>query len=356
MKFLRARLAPMSRLPGVRRARLATRVDDGVQGFRERWGRRHGLAPTVIPSTGYGTESWIRVLGRVVLTRPGVGDDDSTHEARVRGWRSFTSTPVRDAEVVIEIDGRESTVVADRGGVVDAHVHASLPGGWHTIRLRAGDGEPAEERVFVVSDDVRFGVVSDIDDTVMVTALPRPFLAAWNTFVLDEHARSPVPGMSVLYDRVLRAHPGAPVVYLSTGAWNASPALSRFLERNFYPPGALLLTDWGPTSDRWFRNGPKHKRESLRRLVREFPDIRWLLIGDDGQHDPTLYAELAAEYPDHVEAIAIRTLTTGEAVLAGGRRPTDEGRAPVPTVTAPDGAELFVRLADLDVVSGTPSP
>lgn len=351
MKSLRVRLAAMSRLPGVRRARLATRVDEGMQGFREKWGRRRGLAPTVIPSTGYGTESWIRVLGRVVLTRP----DDGSARERVRGWRSFTSTPVREAEVVVEIDGVETTVVADRGGVLDAHVDASLPGGWHTIRLRAGDGDPVEEPVFVVSDGVRFGVVSDIDDTVMVTALPRPFLAAWNTFVLDEHARSPVPGMSVLYDRVLRAHPGAPVVYLSTGAWNTAPALSRFLERNFYPPGALLLTDWGPTPDRWFRNGPKHKRESLRRLVQEFPDVRWLLIGDDGQHDPTLYGELAAEHPDHVEAIAIRTLTPGEAVLAGGRRRTGEEDAPVPTVTAPDGARLFVRLADIDVVGGAPS-
>ena len=32
-------------------------------------------------------------------------------------------------------------------------------------------------------------MVSDIDDTVMVTALPRPLLAAWHTFVVNEHAR-----------------------------------------------------------------------------------------------------------------------------------------------------------------------
>ena len=43
----------------------------------------------------------------------------------------------------------------------------------------------------------------------MVTALPRPLLAAWNTFVLDEHARMAVPGMAVLYERLVTAHPGA---------------------------------------------------------------------------------------------------------------------------------------------------
>ena len=70
------------------------------------------------------------------------------------------------------------------------------------------DGEPVETRVFVVGPDVRFGVVSDIDDTVMVTTIPRPLLAAWNSFVVDEHARQPVPGMAVLMERLVRDIPG----------------------------------------------------------------------------------------------------------------------------------------------------
>ncbi len=95
-------------------------------------------------------------------------------------------------------------------------------------------------------------------------------LAAWNSFVLTEHARRPVPGMSVLYERVLAQHPGAPTVYLSTGAWNVAPTLQRFLTRNMYPSGTLLLTDWGPTHDRFFRSGQLHKQENLRRLASDF--------------------------------------------------------------------------------------
>ena len=64
--------------------------------------------------------------------------------------------------------------------------------------------------------------------------LPRPLLAAWNTFVLDEHARMAVPGMAVLYERLVNANAGAPVFYLSTGAWNVAPTpsdpeLNRFI-------------------------------------------------------------------------------------------------------------------------------
>ncbi len=80
--------------------------------------------------------------------------------------------------------------------------------------------------------------------------------------MLDEHARRPVAGMAVLYERLHLRHPEAPFIYLSTGAWNVAPTLARFLGRNLYPPGPLLLTDWGPTAEGWFRSGRQHKRST----------------------------------------------------------------------------------------------
>jgi phosphatidate phosphatase APP1 len=80
----------------------------------------------------------------------------------------------------------------------------------------------------VVGDDVDFGIVSDIDDTVITTWLPRLLVATYNTFVLAEEARTPVEGMSDLYAALLADRPGAPTVYVSTGPWNAARALSRF--------------------------------------------------------------------------------------------------------------------------------
>ena len=90
----------------------------------------------------------------------------------------------------------------------------------------------------------------------MVTRLPRPFVAAWNVFVRHENAREAVPGMARLYAELRSGDQDVPVVYLSTGAWNAAPTLARFLRRHRYPAGPLLLTDWGPTNSGWFRSGP----------------------------------------------------------------------------------------------------
>lgn len=324
------------------RPHLGARLEDSVHDFREKQARRRGHTPTVIPYTGYGSPGWIRVLCRVLLSKPG----GATSYKKIRGWRSFTSVPLNDVAVTITVAGVQHTVLADRGGVVDAVLHVALSPGWQTITIRADGSDEVEASVFIVDPAVRFGLVSDVDDTVMVTALPRPLLAAWNTFVLDEHARRPVPGMAVLYERMLQDHPGAPCFYLSTGAWNVAPTLNRFLKRHLYPSGPLLLTDWGPTHDRWFRSGRAHKEENLRRLATEFPQLRWLLVGDDGQHDEEIYGEFAADFPAQVEAVAIRQLSPGEAVLAGGRSP-EEARVGIEAtrwVYAADGAGLAEKL------------
>ncbi|HOY82371.1 MAG TPA: DUF2183 domain-containing protein [Rhodoglobus sp.] len=321
----------------------AARIEDAFHRWRERRGRRRGLTTTIIPYAGYGAPGWARVLCRVVLTRG--GDAPKQRAAKVRGWRSFFSIPVDDVEVTISIGSVERRVRPERGGIVDVRIPVDLRTGWRKVRLRTDDTEPVTTKVFIVDPDAPFGIVSDVDDTVMVTALPRPFLAAWNTFVLDEHARTPVAGMAVLYERLTRANPGAPVIYLSTGAWNVAPTLTRFMARNLYPRGALLLTDWGPTHDRWFRSGQDHKRSSLERLAQEFPGMKWLLIGDDGQHDESIYGDFAAEHPDKVAGVAIRQLSPGEAVLAGGRSKAEhEAGSAVPWFYSPDGAGLSKQL------------
>ncbi|UIP58448.1 App1 family protein [Agromyces marinus] len=331
----------------------AARVEDWVHDVRERWARRRGHVPTVVPYTGYGSTEWARVFCRVLLSRPVAADASPRRRRRrdqgIRGWRSFTSVPVGDVPVTIEVGGQRIEVLADRGGVVDTKVPVRLEPGWNRAVLHTEGAEPVDAPIWVVGPDVDFGIISDVDDTVMVTALPRPFVAAWNTFVLDEHARMPTPGMAVLFERLVHRYPGAPVIYLSTGAWNVAPTLTRFLSRHLYPPGPLLLTDWGPTHDRWFRSGRAHKIENLRRLAEEFPGVRWLLIGDDGQHDEELYAEFAREHPELVAAIAIRELSSGQAVLAGGRAKSAQ-HAGVPWVSARDGATIADRLADIGML------
>ena len=336
----------------------AFRIEDRVRHIRVAAVRRRGYQTIAEPYTGYGTTGWVRVLARVQMVPPPGRRLKAIPRRRkervVRGWRSFTRISAGNVPTTVIIDGERHQVVADRGGVIDVNLPASLTPGWHEVTFESFDGKTTVAPVFIVADEQRVGLVSDIDDTVMVTALPRPFLAAWNTFVLDEHARTPTPGMNVFYERALHAlgYLAAPVVYLSTGPWNVAPTLARFLGRNLYPAGPLLLTDWGPTPQRLFRSGTDHKMRNLERLATEFPDVKWLLVGDDGQHDEEIYGRFADMHPDNVLAIAIRQLSTSEAVLAGGRAlmPKWRSRTDVPWVYGPDGSALVARLQEQGVL------
>lgn len=339
----------------VARPHRAARIEDAVQAMLARRLRARGWQPTIVAYTGYGAPGWVRVMARVLLTRLG---PRPRRPEKVRGWRSFTTLPVKGVPVMIEAGGGRHETHTDRAGFVDTVVEADLPAGWASVKVTAEGAETADAPVRILDPAVRIGVISDVDDTVMVTALPRPLLAAWNTFVLDEHARMAVPGMAVLYERLTTAHPGAPVFYLSTGAWNVAPTLTRFLSRHLYPAGPLLLTNWGPTHDRWFRSGMEHKRGTLTRLAREFPHVKWLLVGDDGQHDQEIYAEFAATHPENVAAVAIRRLSPTQAVLAGAfPAPTDAGTESGSIgflgdrwLCAPDGAGLWRLLRNAELV------
>ncbi|HEU4427057.1 MAG TPA: phosphatase domain-containing protein [Pilimelia sp.] len=327
----------------------AARIESAIYEVVGRRLRQRGWHVTIAGYTGYGAPGWVRVLGRVLLSRLDPGQ--LRRAERVRGWRNFITLPVQHAPAVVETNGRRHETRADRGGFIDCVVRGEFEPGWTTVRLSSPDAEPVDAPVRIVDPGVRLGILSDVDDTVMVTVLPRPLLAAWNTFVLDEHARMAVPGMPVLYERLATAHPGSPVFYLSTGAWNVAPALTRVLARHVYPAGPLLLTDWGPQADRWFRSGREHKRSTLARLAREFPQVRWLLIGDDGQHDEEIYAEFAAAHPDNVAAVAIRQLSATQSVLAGSLPHVPEPRPPgVTWLRAPDGAGLWRLLHEAGLV------
>jgi len=328
-----------------------------------------GWTVRVVPYAGYGGPGWVRVLARTVLAARVVADDDlpdsgataQTHDpdralADVRGWRSFLSAPVAGTPVEVRVGDQVHHLSTDRAGYLDHLLAADLPPGWQEVLLCVAGSTPVTAPVQVAAT-VGTGLVCDIDDTVMVTRLPRPFIAAWNSLVRRADAREAVPGMAQLLCALHDRDPAGPVVYLSTGAWDTAPTVARFLRVHGFPAGTLLLTDWGPTNTGWFRSGARHKVAQLRRLFHEMPGIRWSLIGDDGQNDPRIYAGALARHQDHVGAVLLRQLTFAEHVLSsptarhyppdGTPRPTLH----VPVLAGPDGFALLDAARRAGLVS-----
>lgn len=316
---------------GVERPHWAAQLEDAKNEFVSSALDALGWQPRIQTYASYGSTSCVRILARVLYAGPGTSADhhnQPVHDMRSltkRGFRNFTSQndPFHEVDVVLPTVGGPMTtrVTADRSGLIDALIEAPMEPGLHRAILRAGPRNEVSAELYVFDGAKHgVGVVSDVDDTVMVTLLPRPLIAAWNAFVIDQSSRRIVPGMPVLYQQLTR-HVGSqsmPFVYLSTGAWNVSPFLQRFLFKNGYPRGPLLLTDWGPTNTGFFRSGQQHKDRSLEELHAMFPEVEWILIGDDGQHDPQIYSTFVTHHPEAVRAVAIRELTDDQQDLAHG--------------------------------------
>lgn len=319
---------------------VAYRADTGLRALLADQAIQRGWTPAVVPYPGYATTHRARILGRVLLAPAAV---DPAALRGIPGWRRLLTLERPGTDLEVEVAGVTVPLTSGRAGIIDAEVtvETGLPPGPSQAFLRVPGREPVAATVHVAAGEPVRGLVCDIDDTVWITGLSHPARAAWRTLMGHSSTRRSVPGMARLLRAAVEGEAHPPVIYLSNGPWNLAGPVARFLDRHHFPPGALLMTDWGITPRRWFRDGRQHKASSLARLVEDMPTVKWVLVGDDGEHDPELYSNFAAAHPTHVAAIALRQVQAGS--RSAGRHDSGQVGA-TPLVSGADGDELLPRL------------
>jgi len=156
-----------------------------------------------------------------------------------------------------------------------------------------------------------FGVVSDMDDTVLQSEVTSFLRAARMVLLENALTRLPFPGVAAFYRALDRGATGAeanPIFYVSSSPWNLYDVIDGFLEAQRIPTGPLLLRDWdlGKLNERHTR----HKGVVIREIFDTYPELPFLLVGDSGQEDPEIYTELVRERPGRVKAVYIRNVST----------------------------------------------
>jgi phosphatidate phosphatase APP1 len=329
-----------------------------------------------VPFIGHGAPHRVRVGARVVLGRPvsaarevpaPPGDTlapvPETPPRRSRravlrtSLSRFLTVEIAGARVTVRVPGADVAVRSDREGYLDAVVaDPGLPPGWHDAELTLDGGAPVSTPVLVVGPDVRLGLVSDVDDTIVETGLTRGLEFLRISLLTEVTERAPLPGAAALY-RALLCRPGEaglPVFYVSTSPWNLHEMLLEFLALRGFPLGPLLLTDWGPGHGNLFRIGAReHKLGLIRRILADHPDLHLLLVGDTGQLDPEIYAAAAREFPDRIRAVYVRRT----AAHAPARRAAVDALAAevtaggVPMLAVDDSVEIAEHAASLGLLT-----
>ena len=241
-----------------------------------------------------------------------------------RPFGHLESDEVPGARIRLHFAGSERDAISDEEGFFRAWL---TPGNnfdsgrtWHDVAIDVLDrlhdpSQPvrATGHVLVPRSDAEFGVISDMDDTVIRTDATRLLQMLKRTLLENARTRLPFAGVAEFYQALCNGRTGVgenPIFYVSSSPWNLYGVLADFLEHHRIPLGPLMLRDWGIT-DRGFlptRHG-EHKLGAIRQIFDCYPELRFVLIGDSGQEDPEIYRDVVHSFGGRVLAVYIRNVT-----------------------------------------------
>ncbi|KAL4726362.1 hypothetical protein ACLX1H_007043 [Fusarium chlamydosporum] len=177
------------------------------------------------------------------------------------------------------------------------------------VRVLANEDLSAVQEVKVI-EPYGVSLISDIDDTVKKSNISAGAKEIFrNTFIRDLADLS-VEGVKEWYNRM--ADMGVSIHYCSNSPWQLFPVLASFFKMHGLPPGSLHLKQYSGMLQGIFEPVAERKRSTLTRLLRDFPERMFILVGDSGEADLEVYTELALSNPGRILAVFIRDVTTPE--------------------------------------------
>ena len=315
---------------------------------------------------GYATRTHVLVSGRL-LANPApreLHNGESLWRNLLDAYHRFETDEVPDVPVTVRFEGHEVTAITDREG----YYHLELPcdtqgeGPWFTAQASCevrGEEISATHAIAGLGNEAEFGVISDLDDTVIETNVTSFLTAARLTFVGHAKTRKPLEGVAALYRSLQNGgatRPVNPIFYVSSSPWNLYDLLCEFMELNEIPKGPMFLRDYDlrPKKLKEARDH-RQKLERTLKIMADFPELPFVLIGDSGQHDAGLYAEAATLHPDRIKAIYIRDVDPASATKRDDHvreHIKAAGHHGVPMLLAPDSQAMAHHAAELGLIPG----
>lgn len=272
----------------------------------------------IVGYRGYAAENRVLLLGRV-LQDEGLSEPDPS-QSKLRNLvamlKRLESDPLPFARVRACLPGGDRELVADDEGFIRSWVALDQPlePGWAGVELELEDsraGAPGTGRALCLTPpaSAAYGIISDMDDTVLQSHVTDFVRAARMVLLENARTRLPFPGVAAFYRALEQGRTGRagnPIFYVSSSPWNLYDVIEEFLEAQQIPAGPLLLRDWdlGPAV---LRNAV-YKSGMIREILATYPSFPFILVGDSGQEDPEIYADIVASHPGRILAVYIRSV------------------------------------------------
>lgn len=264
-----------------------------------------------IVDDGWANEGGYRLSGRLTEARAIPAQDSGRRSSLYRNTRLIL-TSGEEGRVALAIGGLRWQTRADDHGYWELQTNQplaanALPAGWHDITSTPAASGPAG--LLVHDPRNTLGLISDIDDTVLVSQVNDTSRLLRNSLAVPPELRRPVGGMAALYRAWMQKNPNpaaTPVFYVSASPRQLSDGIRRFLQHNGFPRGVLQLKEVSSSSSDPLTDQQAYKVQRIGAILRAFPSVRFMLLGDDGERDPESYAQLQAQFPGQVAGVWIR--------------------------------------------------
>lgn len=321
----------------------------------------------IAPYAGYGTADRLLISGRVLkdegFAEP--GEADAGWRNLIELYKRLESDEVPDARVVARFRNVEQELIADGEGYFSAELSLAPPldtPGWHGVTLEllvppSPGPEPvrASAPVLVPPATARFGVISDIDDTVVWSNVNNKLKMLLMLARSNAHTRKPFKGVAAFYRALHNGAGGAegnPIFYVSSSPWNLYTPLVEFMRVQDIPSGPLLLRDFGKHLLFAASDHHGHKLASIERILAMFPRLPFVLIGDSGEQDPEIYSQVVKIHPQRIRTIYIRSIDPDPSRIEAIERLVEEVRATgAQLVVTPDSEFAAVHAAAEGLIS-----
>ncbi len=284
--------------------------------------RRRTMKPMVVRAyRGFGSSGEICLFGRILdqPDTPFLSQRSDIPGDLMEMWRRMWQRGVRGATVEARFAASRRRTRTDRYGFFFVRLPLETPVYsdrlWHRADLivTAPDGAAIRGAadVLIAPRSAEYGVISDIDDTVVHTGVAQKLKMLWHLFFTEARSRVAFPGVGAFYRALHRGASGSqgnPMLYVSRGPWSIYEVLDTFFNLHDIPVGPVLyLRYWGMTIDHPLpRRARDHKLSFIRQTLDLYADLPFILIGDSGQRDPEIYARIVREHPGRIRAIYIR--------------------------------------------------
>ncbi|KAI1339376.1 hypothetical protein F5Y15DRAFT_407341 [Xylariaceae sp. FL0016] len=223
----------------------------------------------------------------------------------------FMTTPLVDIPITLffynDVQSQSRTIMTDDSGHFVTRVGLDFVP--THVRVLANEDISYTEPVQVI-EPRGVSLISDIDDTIKQSNIALGTKEIFrNTFVRELNGLT-VDGVRKWYNSLYDL--GVKVHYCSNSPWQLYPVIATYFKLAGLPPGSLHLKRYSGMLQGIFEPVAERKKGTLEKIMNDFPERKFLLVGDSGEADLEVYTELAVAYPGRIVAIFIRDVTTPE--------------------------------------------